>query len=88
LRKILYLVKDPNPVRTDLLVSDQTSGREVSVVLLQDGVSVTDLPTNRVYALSDGLRSFCNEAIAMREMKPCRLPGRTGSGSGYEAIAG
>jgi sulfur transfer complex TusBCD TusB component (DsrH family) len=57
LRKILYLVKDPNPVRTDLLVSDQTSGREVSVVLLQDGVSVTDLPTNRVYALSDDVRA-------------------------------
>ncbi len=46
-------MKDPNPVRTDLLASDQTSGREVSVVLLQDGVSLTDLPTNRVYVLSD-----------------------------------
>ena len=50
-------MKDPNPVRTDLLVSDQTSDREVSVVLLQDGVSLTDLPTNRVYALSDDARA-------------------------------
>lgn len=46
-------MKDSGPIRTDLLVSDQTSGIEVSVVLLQDGVSLTDLPTNRVYVLSD-----------------------------------
>jgi sulfur transfer complex TusBCD TusB component (DsrH family) len=57
LRKILYLVKDPNPVRTDLLASDQTSDREVWVVLLQDGVSLTDLPTNRVYVLSDDVHA-------------------------------
>ena len=50
-------MKDPNPVRTDLLASDETSGREVSVVLLQDGVSLIDLPTNRVYALSDDVRA-------------------------------
>ena len=50
-------MKDPNPVRTDLLASDDTSGREVSVVLLQDGVSLIDLPTNRVYALSDDVRA-------------------------------
>ena len=50
-------MKDPNPVRTDLLASDETSGSEVSVVLLQDGVSLIDLPTNRVYALSDDVRA-------------------------------
>jgi sulfur transfer complex TusBCD TusB component (DsrH family) len=57
LRKILYLVKDPHPIRTALLASDLPSGREVSVVLLQDGVSLTDLPTNRVYVLSDDVRA-------------------------------
>ena len=57
MRKILYLVKDPDPIRTDLLVPDQASGREVSVVLLQDGVTLTDLPTNHVYALSDDVRA-------------------------------
>jgi sulfur transfer complex TusBCD TusB component (DsrH family) len=57
LRKILYLVKDPDPIRTDLLVPDQALGREVSVVLLQDGVTLTDLPMNRVYALSDDVRA-------------------------------
>ncbi len=46
-------MKNSHPVRTDLLASDQTSGRELSVVLLQDGVTLTDFPTNRVYALSD-----------------------------------
>jgi sulfur transfer complex TusBCD TusB component (DsrH family) len=57
LRKILYLVKDPGPIRTDLLVPDQASGREVSVVLLQDGVTLTDLPTNRVYTLSEDVHA-------------------------------
>jgi sulfur transfer complex TusBCD TusB component (DsrH family) len=57
LQKILYLVKDSNPARTDLLASDQTSGKEIAVVLLQDGVSLTDLPTNRVYALFDDVRA-------------------------------
>lgn len=50
-------MKDPNPVRTELLASDQASGGEVSVVLLQDGVSLTGLPANRVYALSDDVRA-------------------------------
>ena len=50
-------MKDSNPARTDLLSSDQTSGKEIAVVLLQDGVSLTDLPTNRVYALSDDVRA-------------------------------
>lgn len=49
-------MKDPDPIRTHLLVPDQASGREVSVVLLQDGVTLTHLPTNRVYALSDDAR--------------------------------
>lgn len=38
-------------------MSDQTSGGEVSVVLLQDGVSLTDFPANRVYALTDDVRA-------------------------------
>ena len=50
-------MKDPDHIRTDLLVPDQVSGREVSVILLQDGVTLTDLPTNRVYALSDDVRA-------------------------------
>lgn len=53
MRKILYLIKNDKAVQPNLLVSDQTSDKEVSVVLLQDGVRLTDLPTSRVYVLSD-----------------------------------
>jgi sulfur transfer complex TusBCD TusB component (DsrH family) len=57
LRKILYLVKDSTPVRPDLLRPDQRPDREESVVLLQGGVTLTDLPTNHVYALSEDVRA-------------------------------
>lgn len=57
MRKILYLVKDSKPVRPDILRPDQRPDREESVVLLQDGVTLTDLPTNHVYALSEDVRA-------------------------------
>ncbi len=50
-------MKNPGLIRPDLLVPDQASGSEVSVVLLQDGVTRTDLPTNRVYALSEDVHA-------------------------------
>ena len=34
-------------------MSDQASDNEVLIVLLQDGVTLTDLAAHRVYALSD-----------------------------------
>jgi sulfur transfer complex TusBCD TusB component (DsrH family) len=53
LRKILYLVKHSLSAHADVFVSDQTPNSEVSVVLLQDGVTRTHLAAHRVYALSD-----------------------------------
>jgi len=53
LRKILYLVKDAMSVGSDLLPSDPPPGGEVAIVLIQDGVTLTHLKTNRIYALSD-----------------------------------
>ena len=46
-------MKHALPARTDFVVSDQASDGEVSIVLLQDGVTRTDLAARRVYALSD-----------------------------------
>jgi sulfur transfer complex TusBCD TusB component (DsrH family) len=57
LRKILYLLKEPKPVRTPLLLPDQASDTEASVILLQDGVTLTHVPTSRVYALVDDVRA-------------------------------
>ncbi|HKN85611.1 MAG TPA: hypothetical protein VJV04_02005 [Nitrospiraceae bacterium] len=53
MRKILYLVKNPLSAHAEFLVSDRASDREVSIVLLQDGVTRTDLTAPHVYALSD-----------------------------------
>jgi sulfur transfer complex TusBCD TusB component (DsrH family) len=55
--KILYLLKDAEPVRNDLLPSDQSLDREVSVLLLQDGVRLTHVSVDRVYALSDDVHA-------------------------------
>lgn len=46
-------MKHALPARTEFVVSDQASDGEVSIVLLQDGVTRTDLAARRVYALSD-----------------------------------
>jgi sulfur transfer complex TusBCD TusB component (DsrH family) len=53
LRKILYLVKDATPVGSDLLPQDPPPGTEMSIVLIQDGVTLPHLQRNHVYALSD-----------------------------------
>lgn len=57
MRKILYLLTDPDPAQTDLLAIKQSSSSDVSVILLQDGVKVK-LPGTfqQVYALSDDVR--------------------------------
>jgi sulfur transfer complex TusBCD TusB component (DsrH family) len=56
LRKILYLVKEAAPVGSELLPSNPPPGAEASIVLIQDGVTLTHLQTNHVYALSDDVR--------------------------------
>jgi sulfur transfer complex TusBCD TusB component (DsrH family) len=53
LRKILYLVKEATPVGSDLIPTYPPPDTEVSVVLIQDGVILTHLQMDRVYALSD-----------------------------------
>ncbi|MDQ6733061.1 MAG: DsrH/TusB family sulfur relay protein [Nitrospirota bacterium] len=53
MRKILYLVKEATPVGSDLFPSYPPTDTEVSVVLIQDGVTLTHLQTERVYVLSD-----------------------------------
>ena len=53
--KILYLLKDAVP--NDLLPLDQSLDREVSILLLQDGVKLAHVSADRVYALSDDVRA-------------------------------
>ncbi|WP_447978613.1 hypothetical protein [Candidatus Nitrospira bockiana] len=58
-RKVLYLVKDGSPTALDLVSSGSQAGHDVSVVLIQDGVTLSSVPAARVYALSEdvGARS-------------------------------
>ena len=53
MRKILYLLKDTEPAHADLIPGSPPSESEVSVILLQDGVTMTLPGVSRVYALSD-----------------------------------
>ena len=45
------------PVGSGLFPSDPPPGVETSIVLIQGGVTLTPLQTNRVYALSDDVRA-------------------------------
>jgi len=58
LRKILYLVtKGPGQSSLNLLPKHPQTTEEISVILLQDGVSHRQLPTSHVFALSDDVAS-------------------------------
>ena len=58
MRKILYLLtKGPGQPALDLLPKNPQTGEEISVILLQDGVSHRQVPASRVFALSDDAAS-------------------------------
>ena len=58
MRKILYLVtKGPGQSSLNLLPKHPQTTEEISVILLQDGVSHRQLPTSHVFALSDDVAS-------------------------------
>ena len=54
MRKVLYLLtKGPGESSLNLLPKNPRTGEEISVILLQDGISPRQVPTSRVYTLSD-----------------------------------
>jgi sulfur transfer complex TusBCD TusB component (DsrH family) len=58
MNKALYIVsKGPGQDGISLLPANSSSEQDVSVVLIQDGVSHRALPFSHVYVLSDDVRS-------------------------------
>jgi len=54
LRKVLYLLtRGSGQPSLNLLPKNPRTGEEISVILLQDGISHRQVPTSRVYTLSD-----------------------------------
>lgn len=53
MRKVLYIVSKNEPLRSDLVPRSSSPDQDVSVLLIHDGVSLTHVPTSRVYALVD-----------------------------------
>ena len=54
MRKILYLLtKGPGEPSLDLLPKNLQTGKEISVILLQDGIFHRHVPASHVYTLSD-----------------------------------
>lgn len=53
MRKILYLLtKGPDQFSKDLLVP-ASPDQDVSVVLMQNGITLPEVPASRIYALSE-----------------------------------
>jgi len=58
MKKALYIVtKGPERGGTFLLPRQPSSDQDVSVVLIQEGVSHQTVPSSHVYVLSDDVRS-------------------------------
>jgi len=56
-RKVLYIVSKGTSLRSDLVLPDASPDQDISVLLIQDGVSLTKVPSLRVYALADDAAS-------------------------------
>ena len=58
MRKVLYLLtKGPDRFSEALLVPPRSPEQDVSVVLMQDGVTLPKVPASKVYALSEDVAS-------------------------------
>ena len=53
MRKLLYIVSKASSLSSGLIPSKSSPDREVSVLLIQDGVSLTEVPGTRVFALGE-----------------------------------
>ena len=58
LQKVLYILsKDPAQFSDTLLPKNPPPEKDISVILIQEGVSLTKVPGTHVYALSDDAAS-------------------------------
>jgi sulfur transfer complex TusBCD TusB component (DsrH family) len=57
MQKLLYIVSKAGSLSCGLIPSESSPDREVSVLLIQDGVSLTQVPGTRVFALSEDAAS-------------------------------
>src|SRR5205809_3188039 len=58
LRKVLYILsKGPAPLSDVLLPKEASPGKDISFLLIQDAVSLTQVPGAQTYALVDDVRA-------------------------------
>jgi sulfur transfer complex TusBCD TusB component (DsrH family) len=56
-RKVLYIVSKRDSLRPDLVLSTGVAEQDISVLLIQDAVSLTNVPSPHVFALADDAAS-------------------------------
>jgi sulfur transfer complex TusBCD TusB component (DsrH family) len=54
---MLYIVSTHDSLRSDLVLSAGVTEQDISVLLIQDAVSLTKVPTPHVFALEDDAAS-------------------------------
>ena len=58
MRKVLYILsKRPAPLSDVLLPKEASPGKDISFLLIQDAVSLTQVPGSQTYALVDDVRA-------------------------------
>lgn len=58
MRKVLYILsKVPTPLSDVLLPKEASPGKDISFLLIQDAVSLTQVPGGQTYALVDDVRA-------------------------------
>ena len=58
MRKVLYILsKAPAPLSDVLLPKEASPGKDISFLLIQDAVSLTQVPGGQTYALLDDVRT-------------------------------
>ncbi len=58
MRKVLYILsKGPAPLSDVLLPKEASPGKDISFLLIQDAVSLTQAPGGQTYALLDDVRT-------------------------------
>jgi sulfur transfer complex TusBCD TusB component (DsrH family) len=57
MQKLLYIISKAGSLSSGLIPSEPSPDRDVSVLLIQDGVSLTRVPGSRVFVLSEDATS-------------------------------
>ena len=62
MHKVLYIISNGDSLRSDLVLPAAGADQETSVVLIEAGVTLTDVPSSHVFALA--------EDVAARNVTP------------------